>query len=114
MTFCRRRVAVLRCSEGSLFKPSMVGAIELDHLPTIRPPLPQKWSYILLDGALAEFDWYKHHYPDDCPDPHFLLDWGLALFLARRFEERRLSPEFFTRLKEHTAVYHETPKGRVS
>jgi len=173
-----------------------------------------------LDGALAEFDWYKRHYPEDCPDPHFLLDWGLALFQARRFEgsaarfrdvifenpylipfvlgrrpktlpiwhsnnlmyrdyareyfdwhkslwtdrpearrflqfmwedpevrcdywewvnlwerasdlevgrersavlkqiygveERRLSPSFFTRLKEHTAAYHETPKGRVS
>jgi tetratricopeptide (TPR) repeat protein len=173
-----------------------------------------------LDGALGEFDWYKRHYPEDGPDPHFLLDWGLALFLARRFEEsaarfrdvifenpylipfalgrrpktlpiwhsnnlmyrdyareyfdwhkglwtdqpearrflqfiwedpevrcdywqwvdlwerasdlevgrqrsavlsqiyrveeRRLSPAFFTRLKEHTAAYHETPKGRVS
>jgi tetratricopeptide (TPR) repeat protein len=40
-----------------------------------------------LEGALAEFDWYTRHYPNDLPDPHFLLDWGLALFLAGRFEE---------------------------
>ena len=40
-----------------------------------------------IDGALDEFEWYRRQYPDDCPDPHYLLDWGLALFLAGRFEE---------------------------
>ena len=39
-----------------------------------------------LDSARSDL-WYKRHYPDDRPEPHFLLDWGLALFLARRFEE---------------------------
>ncbi len=40
-----------------------------------------------LEDALGEFDGYKRHYPNDCPDPHFLLDWGLTLFQGRRFEE---------------------------
>jgi tetratricopeptide (TPR) repeat protein len=40
-----------------------------------------------LQGGLGEFDWYKRHYPRDIPDPHFLLSWALALFLAARYEE---------------------------
>ena len=38
-------------------------------------------------GALKEFDWYKRHYASDLPDPHFLLSWALALFLAARYRE---------------------------
>jgi len=42
--------------------------------------------------------------------PYMRARHGLGLLL----KERRLSPGFFARLKEHTAAYHETPKGRVS
>ena len=47
-------------------------------------------TYLLkndLQGALGEFDWYKRQYSRDIPDPHFLLSWALALFMARRYEE---------------------------
>lgn len=47
-------------------------------------------TYVLkndLEGALGEFDWYKRHYSRDIPDPHFLLNWALALFMARKYEE---------------------------
>jgi len=47
-------------------------------------------AYLLNDdvpGALKEFDWYRRHYPRDSPDPHFLLNWGLALFMAGRYED---------------------------
>jgi len=40
-----------------------------------------------LQGALREFDWYRRHYSRDIPDPHFLLSWALALFMAARYEE---------------------------
>jgi tetratricopeptide (TPR) repeat protein len=43
-----------------------------------------------IEGALGEFDWYKRHYPGDVPDPHFLLNWALALFLAGKYEESAL------------------------
>lgn len=47
-------------------------------------------AYLLKDdlqGALREFDWYKRHYSKDIPDPHFLLNWALALFMARQYKE---------------------------
>ena len=47
-------------------------------------------TYLLkndLQGALGEFDWYKRHYSRDTPDPHFLLNWAFALFMAGRYEE---------------------------
>lgn len=40
-----------------------------------------------IPGALMEFDRYKRLYRRDMPEPHFLLNWGLALFLGGRFEE---------------------------
>jgi tetratricopeptide (TPR) repeat protein len=40
-----------------------------------------------LAGALREYDWYKRHYREDIPDPHFLLNWGLASFMAERYED---------------------------
>jgi tetratricopeptide (TPR) repeat protein len=40
-----------------------------------------------LAGALREYDWYKRHYREDIPDPHFLLNWGFASFLAGRYED---------------------------
>jgi len=39
-----------------------------------------------LQGALGAFDWYKSHYSRDIPDPHFLLSWALAIFMAARYE----------------------------
>jgi tetratricopeptide (TPR) repeat protein len=39
-----------------------------------------------LQGALGAFDWYKNHYSRDIPDPHFLLSWALAIFMAARYE----------------------------
>ena len=36
--------------------------------------------------ALKEFQWYERHYRNDIPDPHFLLSWGLALYLDKQFE----------------------------
>lgn len=39
-----------------------------------------------LEGALGEFAWYERQFPNDLPDPHFLLNWALALFLAGQFE----------------------------
>lgn len=47
-------------------------------------------TYLLkndLQGALGEFDWYKRHYSRDIPDPHFLLSWALALFMAGQYEQ---------------------------
>ncbi len=40
-----------------------------------------------LPGALKAFDWFKRHYARDIADPHFLLNWGLASFLAERYED---------------------------
>lgn len=40
-----------------------------------------------LPGALAAFDWFERHYAEDIPDPHFLFNWGLASFMAGRFED---------------------------
>jgi len=47
-------------------------------------------TYLLkneLQGALGEFDWYKRHYSSESPDPHFLLSWALALFMAGQYEQ---------------------------
>jgi len=47
-------------------------------------------AYLLkndLGGALGEFEWYKRHYSGDMPDPHYLLNWALAMFIARQYEE---------------------------
>lgn len=47
-------------------------------------------AYLLnkdLPGALREFEWYKKHYKNDWPTPDFQLNWALALFLAKRYEE---------------------------
>ena len=47
-------------------------------------------AYLLkndLQGALGAFDWHKHHYSGDVPDPHFLFNWALALFMATRYGE---------------------------
>ncbi len=38
-------------------------------------------------AALEEFEWYRRHYAKDIPDPHYLLNWGLALFMAGRYEQ---------------------------
>ncbi len=46
--------------------------------------------YLLKDdikGAILEFEWSAHHYPDDLYDPYYLLNWGLALFLDGQYEE---------------------------
>jgi tetratricopeptide (TPR) repeat protein len=40
-----------------------------------------------LQCALEEFDWYKRLYSKDIPEPHYLLNWGLALFMGSRYEE---------------------------
>lgn len=40
-----------------------------------------------LPGALEAFDWFARHYAEDIPDPHFLLNWGLASYMAGRFED---------------------------
>lgn len=39
-----------------------------------------------LPGALEAFEWFERHYAEDIPDPHFLLNWGLASYMAGRFE----------------------------
>jgi tetratricopeptide (TPR) repeat protein len=47
-------------------------------------------TYLLKDdlpGALKAFDWFERHYAEDIPDPHFLLNWGLASYMAGRFED---------------------------
>lgn len=36
---------------------------------------------------MGEFDWYKRHYSRDIANPHYLLSWALALFMAGRYEE---------------------------
>ncbi len=37
--------------------------------------------------ALKEFEWYGRHYRGDMPDPYYLVNWGLALFLDRQYEK---------------------------
>lgn len=47
-------------------------------------------AYLLnhdLPGALEAFAWFERHYAEDMPDPHFLLNWGLASFMAGRLED---------------------------
>jgi tetratricopeptide (TPR) repeat protein len=47
-------------------------------------------AYLLkndLQGAVKEFDWYRRRYSRDIPDPHFLLNWGLALFMAWQYDQ---------------------------
>lgn len=38
------------------------------------------------EAALEEFEWYRRHYAKDIPDPHFLFNWALALFMAGHYE----------------------------
>jgi tetratricopeptide (TPR) repeat protein len=38
-------------------------------------------------NALKEYQWYDNHYKNDIPDPHYLLSWGLALYLDRQYEK---------------------------
>jgi tetratricopeptide (TPR) repeat protein len=40
-----------------------------------------------LPGALEAFAWFERHYAEDIPDPHFLLNGGLASFMAGRYED---------------------------
>ncbi len=40
-----------------------------------------------LKGALKAFAWFDRHYAEDIPDPHFLMNWGLASFMAGHFED---------------------------
>lgn len=40
-----------------------------------------------LKVALEEFKSYRRHYSKDIPDPHFLFNWALALFLDGQYEE---------------------------
>lgn len=47
-------------------------------------------TYLLkgdIKTAIKEFNWYRRHYPDDIPDPYYLLNWGLALFLNGEYKE---------------------------
>ncbi|MGB9721724.1 MAG: tetratricopeptide repeat protein [bacterium] len=47
-------------------------------------------TYLLkfdITGAIQEFKWYEKHYRGDMPDPFYLANWGLALFLNRDFEK---------------------------
>jgi len=39
-----------------------------------------------IEEALKEFKWYELHYKKDIPDPHYLLSWGLALYLDGQYE----------------------------
>ena len=40
-----------------------------------------------LPRTLKAFAWFESHYPGDIPDPHFLLNWGFASFMAGNFED---------------------------
>ena len=40
-----------------------------------------------IKDALEEFRGYEIHYKSDMPDPHYLLSWGLALYLDRQYEK---------------------------
>ncbi len=40
-----------------------------------------------LPRALEAFAWFERHYAEDIPEPHFLLNWGLASFMAGRLED---------------------------
>ncbi|OHD64482.1 MAG: hypothetical protein A2176_05970 [Spirochaetes bacterium RBG_13_51_14] len=38
-------------------------------------------------AALGEYEWYERHYRNDVPDPYYLVNWGLTLFLDRQYEK---------------------------